>query len=90
MTGIFIILARHVRNEKYMFFTCSWRSLPVPASVIICFWNRDVVMVWAYNTCCSHRMLLEHGLRYGLGMDVAVTVCSWNMDIMMLWAWMHG
>ena len=40
------------------------------------------------NGCSGHRMLLEHGQNYALGMDALVTVCSWNTNGIMLWAWM--
>ena len=41
--------------------------------------------------CCaisSHRMLLEHGRYYGLGMDALRTECNENTDGIMVWAWL--
>ena len=44
--------------------------------------------LWFGHGCSGHRMLLEHGRNYDLGMDALVTVCSWNTNGIMVWAWM--
>ena len=35
----------------------------------------------------GNRMLSEHELYHGLGMNALATVCSWNTNVIMLWAW---
>ena len=45
--------------------------------------------LWFGHGCKGNRMLLEHELDYGLGMDAKETVCSWNTNEIMVWAWMQ-
>ena len=37
--------------------------------------------LWFGHGCSGQRMLFEHELNYGLGMDALVTVCSWNANV---------
>ena len=46
------------------------------------------MLLWFGHVCSSHRMFLDHGRYYGLGMDALVTVCSWITDVILVWAWM--
>ena len=44
--------------------------------------------LWLGHGCSGVRMLLEHELYYGLGMDALVTECLWNTSVIMVRAWM--
>ena len=61
-------------------------GLGMDASVTVCSWNTNVIMVWAWMLSSSSA--LQHECHCGLGMDARVTVCSWNTNVIMVWAWM--
>ena len=49
-------------------------GLGIDALVTVCFWNINILTVWAWTLC--HRMLLENERQDCLCMDALVTVCS--------------
>ena len=63
-------------------------GLGMDALVIVCSWNTNEIMVWAWmlwssyalgtrtRLCSGHRMLLEHERKFHLGVDALVIVCS--------------
>ena len=63
-------------------------GLGMDALIIVCSWNTNVMMVWAWMLWSSHALRTEDKRSYGLGMDALVIECSWNTSGIMVWAWM--
>ena len=64
------MLLKHERNN----------GLGMDALVIVCSWNTNGTMVWAWRLWSPYAL----GTRTGLAL---VTVCSWNTNGTMVWAW---
>ena len=58
------------------------------ALVIVCSWNTNGGMVWAWMLWSSYALGTEHERYSSLRMDALVIVCSWNTNVITIWAWM--
>ena len=61
-------------------------GLGMDALVIVCSWNTNEIMVWAWMLWSAYA--LGTRTRYGLGMDALVSVCSGNTRICEMLRWL--
>ena len=69
------MLLEHECSGDYMFLEHQRNhALGTGTLVIVCSWNREVIMLWA--CMLGHRMLLKHERNYAVGNNDLVTIWS--------------